>query len=368
MAATARPFDRIIFGSTIVLAVGGFLIFMSASLGLIASGGGAFSGTAAGQLMLGVAGGFVSLFVTSFIPYRLWRRFALAIFIVALLLTLAVFIPHLGVAVNGARRWLNLGITTFQPSELLKVAYVLFLGACLSVKRTKPPGIVAELGPFMIITALAGAVLLIQPDTDSFLVLLMAGGAMLLASGARLRDIALLILLAVVGFGILVALRPYLLERMLTFVDPGRDPRGAGYQIQQSLLAVGSGEAFGRGFGQSIQKFNYLPEPTSDSIFAVYAEEFGFAGSCVLIVAFLTFALRGLWVAVRVPDRYGGLVAIGVVILIIGAAFVNIASMLGVFPFSGLPLPFVSHGGSALAITLASVGILLNVSRARRIG
>lgn len=368
MATVARPFDRIIFISIVVLTAGGFLIFMSASLGLIADGAGAFSSTALMQLLLGVCGGGAALFVASFIPYRLWRRVALPLFIVSLLLTLAVFIPHLGVEANGAHRWLDLGFTTVQPSEFLKIAYVLFLATWLSAKRTKGTGIIFELAPFLAISALAGAALLIQPDTDSFLVILMAGGAMLVASGARLKGILALVLLAVIGFGILIAARPYLLERVLTFVDPSRDPRGAGYQVQQSLLAVGSGQAFGRGFGQSIQKFNYLPEPTSDSIFAVYAEEFGFMGSVALLVAFLTFALRGLWVAARVPDLYGGLIVVGIVILITGQAFVNIASMLAVFPFSGLPLPFVSHGGTALAATLASVGIMLSVSRARRIG
>lgn len=364
--AKTRPFDKIIFGSTVALVLGGFLIFMSASLGLLARNGAQFSDVAVSQFFLGVIGGFIALFIVSAIPYRTYRKYALYFYILAILATLLVFIPGVGLELNGARRWLDLGITTFQPVELLKIGYVLYLAAWLSGRRGKAlhrplEGVV----PFGIITALVGVVLLMQPDTGSFLVIVSAGMAMFLASGASFKDIAILALVGIIALGGLVMMRPYLLDRITTFLDPSSDPLGSSYQIQQSLLAVGSGQTFGRGFGQSVQKFNYLPEPTSDSIFAVYAEEFGFAGSVLLVFGFTLFALRGLWVAARTPDVFGGLAAVGIVILITVQSFLNIGSMLAIFPLTGLPLIFISHGGSALFLSLASVGILLNISRSK---
>ena len=285
------------------------------------------------------------------------------LFIVAVVLTLAVFIPGIGLELNGARRWLDLGVTTFQPAELLKIAYVLYLGAWLSQRKGKKLKPEQGIIPFSIITGIAGLVLLIQPDTGTFLVLASAGGAMFITAGARMRDIAVLVLVAVIGLGALAVARPYVLDRLTTFVDSSQDPLGSSYQVRQSLIAIGSGNMFGRGFGQSVQKFNYLPEPTSDSIFAVYAEEFGFLGSALLLVGFVVFALRSLYVSVRAPDMYGGLIVVGIAILVIAQSFLNIGAMLGVLPLTGLPLIFVSHGGSALFMALASIGILLNVSR-----
>jgi cell division protein FtsW len=158
-------------------------------------------------------------------------------------------------------------------------------------------------------------------------------------------------------------MRPYVMDRIMTFADPGRDPQGAGYQINQSLIAIGSGSMFGRGFGQSIQKFEYLPEPIGDSIFAVYGEEFGFAGTTLLVLLFAAFAFRGLRIATHAPDLFGMLLVVGIVTLVVAQAFLNIAAMLAVAPLSGLPLPFVSHGGTSLLVTLAAVGIVLNVSK-----
>ena len=362
--AKRRPFDKFIFASVAALVLGGFLIFMSASLGLLARNGAQFSDVAVSQFFLGLVGGLIALMVVSLIPYRFYKKYAFHLFIIAIVATLLVFIPGIGLEFNGARRWLDLGITTFQPVEILKIGYVLYLGAWLSGRRGKAlqrplEGVI----PFGAITGIVALILLLQPDTGSFLVIAAAGFAMFLAAGATAKDIAILILVGVLALGGLVFMRPYLLDRITTFVNPETDPLGSSYQIQQSLIAVGSGQVFGRGFGQSVQKFNYLPEPTSDSIFAVYAEEFGFLGSIILIFAFLLFALRGLWVAARAPDVFGGLVAVGIVILIVAQSFLNIGSMLAIVPLTGLPLIFISHGGSALLLSLASVGILLNISR-----
>lgn len=366
MGKSRKPSDKIILLSVIALVVGGFLVFMSASLGLLARSGAQFSDIAAGQFIVGVLGGFIALFVASLIPYRIYKKYSLAIFVVAVLTTALVFVPWIGLEINGAKRWIDLRFITFQPVEFLKLGYVLYLAAWLSNAKSKVKKPLEGLVPFGVITALVAGMLLMQPDTGSFVVIAAAGAAMFVASGARMRDIAIIVLGGVLVLALVIFLRPYALERIHTFLDPSRDPQGAGWQVQQSLFAVGSGGAFGRGFGQSIQKFNYLPEPISDSIFAVYAEEFGFLGALVLIFAFTLFALRGLWVAARAPDMFGGLVAVGIVILITAQSFLNIGSMIGLLPVTGLPLIFVSHGGSALFFALLSVGILLNISRNRR--
>lgn len=360
------PSDKIILSSIIALVVGGFLIFMSASLGLLARSGAQFSDIATGQFVIGIVGGLIAMWVVSFIPYRLYKKYALLIFIGAVVATLLVFVPWVGLEINGAKRWLDLRITTFQPVELLKLGYILYLATWLSNVKSKVKKPLGGLIPFGIITALVSGILLLQPDTGSFVVIAAAGGAMFVASGARIRDIAIILVAGVIVLALVIAVRPYALERIHTFIDPSRDQQGAGWQVQQSLFAIGSGGMFGRGFGQSIQKFNYLPEPISDSIFAVYAEEFGFLGSIILLCAFTLFALRGLWIAARAPDMFGGLVAVGIVIVITAQSFLNIGSMIGVFPMTGLPLIFISHGGSAMLLALVSVGILLNISRHRK--
>jgi cell division protein FtsW len=187
--------------------------------------------------------------------------------------------------------------------------------------------------------------------------------AMFIAAGARWTHIAALAATGAAGLASLAYVRPYIQERLLTFLNPATDPLGAGYQIKQSLIAVGSGKWFGRGFGQSIQKFNFVPEPVGDSIFAIFAEEWGFFGSVVLIALFIAFALRGYKIAADAKNPFAQLLVVGLVTLIAVQSFVNIAAMIGILPLTGLPLIFVSHGGTALFVALASVGIILNVSR-----
>ncbi len=362
-----RSFDATIFFITTALVIGGFLIFMSASLGLLAREGAQFSDIATSQLSLGVIGGFLALFITSAIPYRLYRTYAFHLFVASAVATALVFVPGIGLTLNGARSWLDFGVTTFQPAEALKIGYILYLATWLSRRPKKTTPFFERVLPLAIVTGVVGVLLLLQPDTGTFVVIASAGAAMFIASGAKVRDILILGVIGLLGIGAFVAVHPHALERIATFANPAADPLGAGYQVQKSLIAVGSGQVFGRGFGQSIQKFTTLPEPTSDSIFAVFAEEFGFIGGALLIIGFLIFALRGLSIAARAPDAFGGLVAVGIVILITVQSFLNIGSMLAVFPLTGLPLIFVSHGGSALFMALASVGILLSISRSARI-
>lgn len=355
--------DRPFLITVTILVILGFFIFSSASLGLLARDGARFSSVAFSQFFLGIFLGSMALLVMSNIHYNYLRRYSLVIFILSMVTTLLVFVPGLGLEFNGARRWLLIGTMSVQPSEFLKIAFVIYFAAWLSGIRDKLHSFFYSVIPFVLLMGIIGAVLLSQPDAGTLLVILAAGFGMFFAGGARWRDIAVLVGASLSGAVLLVLSRPYIMDRILAFINPERDPLGASYQIQQSLIAVGSGELFGRGFGQSIQKFSFLPEPIGDSIFAVTAEEFGFIGSSLLIILFLFLALRGLKIATRAPDYFSGLVVVGIVILIVFQSFINMASMLGIFPLTGLPLLFVSHGGSALFFTLLGVGIILGISR-----
>jgi cell division protein FtsW len=217
--------------------------------------------------------------------------------------------------------------------------------------------------PYVIIMAIMATLLLAQSDTDTLVVIGFTGLVMFIVAGMPFRHVFLAgCLFAVVLFGV-IQFRPYAAERVRTYLSGGGDTLGSGYQINQSLIAIGSGQLFGRGFGQSIQKFGYLPQPTDDSVFAVAAEEFGFVGSVTLVVLYLLLAISSFRIASRAPDTFGAFIAIGVAVLIITESFVNMAAMLGLVPLSGLPLLFVSHGGTALIIALAASGMVANVSR-----
>ncbi len=360
-----KGFDTVLLGLIILLVGGGFLIFSSASLGLMARDGASFASVAVSQFLFGVVGGSAALIVMSNIYYRHWRKYAFYIFLTSLALTLTVFIPGLGMTHAGATRWLDLGFTTIQPSEFLKIGFIIYLATWLSGVHNKIDHWKYGLLPFCGITGAVGIVMLLQPDTDTFLIMVFSGIAMFLIAGAKWRDIGLIAIAGILMLAAVAMVRPYIMDRFTTFLHPEDDPLGSGYQIQQSLIAIGSGNVTGRGFGQSIQKFEYLPEPIGDSIFAVYAEEFGFIGSTILIVSFIFLTLRGYKTAARASDIFGTLLVVGFMTLIIGQAFLNIGAMLAIAPLSGLPLPFISHGGTALMSTLASLGIVLNVSKYR---
>lgn len=355
--------DRTLIAITSVLVIIGFLIFSSASLGLLAREGARFSSVAFNQIFFGIIGGSVALFLTSTIHYRWWRQYAFYILLVATIATLGVFIPGIGSEHGGARRWIEIGSFSFQPAELLKVCFVIYMATWLSGMKSHIADFKKGTLPFVLFLIAAAIPLLLQPDTDSFLIMASATVAMFITAGGRVRDVAVMFISGILLIVILAFTRPYIKDRIETFINPAHDPQGSGYQIKQSLIAVGSGGFFGRGFGQSIQKFEYLPEPIGDSIFAVYAEEFGFIGSLFLILLFSSFAMRGYKVATHAPDLFSMLLAVGIITLIATQTILNIAAMLAVAPLSGLPLPFISHGGTALLMTLGSVGIVLNISR-----
>jgi cell division protein FtsW len=358
-----KSIDTILLALVFVLVIGGFFIFSSASLGLLARGGASFGSVAFSQFFFGIVGGGIALFILSNVYYRNWRQFAFYIYVATALFTLAVFVPGLGMTHGGATRWLDLGITTIQPSEVFKIGFVIYIATLLSGTHKQIETLRYGVLPFIGVIATTGLIMLSLPDTDTFVIMAMAGIAMFITAGAKARHIAFLALAGVLLITAVAFSRPYIMERITTFLNPSGDQLGSSYQINQSLIAIGSGGWFGRGYGQSIQKFEYLPEPIGDSIFAVYAEEFGFVGSLLIIMILSFFTFRGFRIATHSSDLFGTLLVVGFMTLIVAQAFLNIAAMAGIVPLSGLPLPFISHGGTALLTTLAMLGIVLNVSK-----
>ncbi len=358
-----KKVDRPFLVTVVTLVIFGFFIFTSASLGLLAREGARFSSIAFNQFFFGIFLGSLALLTTLNINYKWWRKYALYFFLFSLGMTLLVFVPGIGYEYGGAKRWLDLGLFSFQPAELLKLGFVVYFASWLSGVRTQLHKLQYGLVPFLLLLGVVGGTLLLQPDTGTFMIIFATGLAMYFTAGARWRDIFLLGSMSALGLVVLAYFRPYVKARILTFLDPSIDPLGTSYQIQQSLIAIGSGQISGRGFGQSVQKFNFLPEPVGDSIFAVAAEEFGFIGAFIIIGLFLFLCFRGLKIAKKSPDYFGGLLVVGIVILIVFQSFTNIGAMLGVLPLTGLPLLFISHGGTALLFALAEIGIILNISK-----
>lgn len=354
--------DRTLLVLVIILITVGFFIFSSASLGLLARDGARFSSVAFSQIVFGLIGGGLALFILSQVYYRNLRKYAFYIFLLSGLLTLLVFTP-IGFEHGGAKRWIALAGFTMQPSELLKIGFTIYMATWLSGIGKAVTTFKQGTLPFLALLGVTGGLLLFQPDTDTFLLIGAAGLAMFITAGGRWRDVGLMAVTAIALLTVLVFTRGYLMERFTTFLHPEEDQQGSGYQINQSLIAVGSGGLLGRGYGQSIQKFEYLPEPIGDSIFAVYAEEFGFVGSSLLLLLFAVFTFRGYKVATHAPDLFGMLLVVGIMTMIAVQAFLNVAGMLSVAPLMGLTLPFISHGGTSLMVTLAMVGIVLNVSK-----
>ena len=316
------------------------------------------------EQLVGLAVGICLLLVAERIPYQLWRRFVIPLFAVALLFLILVFIPGIGTTVYGAARWVDFGLFSFQPSELMKIAIIFYLAAWLSRRgqRTSQDFYEGFL-PFFIVLSVVGFLIIKQPDTGTLGLIFCISLSIFFASGANLRHIAGLIALAFAALFVLIKIAPYRMQRFLVFLNPEHDPLGAGYQMTQAFLAIGTGGWLGVGLGHSRQKFNYLPEPVTDSIFAVLAEETGLLGGAFVISLFLFFLWRGIRVARSAPDKFGELLAVGIVAWVVCQAFINIAAITGLIPLTGIPLPFISFGGTSLAVLMGAVGVLLNISR-----
>ncbi|MDD4066375.1 MAG: putative lipid II flippase FtsW [Clostridia bacterium] len=317
------------------------------------------------QFLFAIAG-VVIMFVISLIDYKKYKKIATLGLIVGILLILAVFIPGLGVTRNDATRWLDIGIIKqFQPSELTKIALIVFLAGILS--QPKYGELIKNRFWFFLallgIVAVIGGILLLQPHMSAAIIIAIIALAIMFAAGLKVRYILALVPVAVAGIGALIISAPYRLDRLKYWLDPWLDLQGDGWQLAQSLMAVGSGGIFGSGIGQSIQKYMYLPEQYNDFIFAVWCEECGLIGAILLIVLFIIFIYRGIVIASTCKDKFGSYIAIGITTMIGIQALFNIAVVTGTIPVTGMSLPFFSYGGSSLLVLLASTGILLNISR-----
>jgi cell division protein FtsW len=358
--------DYVFLVITGILVLFGMFAFFSASLGVLARNESSFYSMLTSQLVLGLVGGSLALYVATKIPYLFWRKHATVILISAIAITALVFVPGLGFTHGGARRWITFAGISVQPVEFLKIAFLIYMSAWLSWAKKRVESPLFGIVPLFVILGIIAGVLLLQPDTKSIILMCGTGLAMLFLSGTPLKHLLILAGVSVGVFIILALNTPYLAQRVSTFLNPAGDPTGASYQLQQGLIAIGSGQVHGRGFGQSIQKFSYLPEPQGDSIFAVIGEEFGFIGSTLVVLLYILFAMRGLWIARRAPDVFSGLLASGLVVIISLQSFMNMASITGLFPLTGVPLVFMSQGGTSLLLSLASVGIILGISKYRK--
>jgi len=299
--------------------------------------------------------GLAIMLTVSRINYRLFKKIAWPLFLFNLILLIIVLLPGIGTQIKGARRWLNLGLFLFQPSELIKLSLTLYLASWLLEKR-RP-------SYFLVLILAVSSLILLEPDLGTLVVIISNAFLIYYLAGT---SIFLLLILSLFGFltGLgLIFSSPYRKERLLTFLNPARDPLGSSYHIRQVLIALGAGGFFGLGLGQSRQKYEFLPEVTTDSIFAVIAEEAGFLGAGLIILVFLAVLTKGFLIAKRAPDQFGQLLAAGISGWIGIQTVVNLAAMVGLVPLTGLPLPFISYGGSSLIVALLGVGLLLSISR-----
>lgn len=299
--------------------------------------------------------GMVALFVVSQIHYSIWEKLATPFFFASVGLLLFVLIPHFGSSALGARRWINLGFFSLQPSELIKLSLCIFLAKVASKNKS-------ALSYFIPLVVVAGLIML-QPDLGTTLVIAIFGLSQIFISDVSLLYFAGALIVGALGTVGLILFSPYRRDRLLTFFEATSDPLGKSYHIRQILLGLGSGGLFGVGLGASRQKYLFLPESSTDSIFAVIAEELGLIGSIILIALFGYFLFRGLNIAMHAPDKFSKVLATGIVAWICGQVFLNIASMTALVPLTGIPLPFISYGGSSLVMVLVGCGILLNISK-----
>src|SRR3989338_3601767 len=305
--------------------------------------------------------GVVACLLISKIEFKKYYNIALPLLLSSLFLLVLVFVPGLGVKLKGAYRWINLGFTVLQPSEILKITLTIYLAAWLSIKEK------GRALAFLMLVSLSVLLVIIEPDMGTAVVIGATATIVYFLSGAAYRDLVFILLLMLVGVLVLIKLEPYRMARLSSYQNlDHKDLTTASYHVKQILIALGSGGFSGVGFGNSIQKYAYLPESTTDSIFALFSEEAGFIGSTIVILMFGALSTLGFLVALRAPDLFGKLLAAGIVSFISIQAFINIASQVVLIPLTGIPLPFISYGGSSLIINFVSIGILMNIAKRRK--
>ena len=315
--------------------------------------------------------GIILMFIISKIDYRMYKKYYWIAYFVSWIMLLLVVVPGIGQSVNGATRWIKIAFIQFQPSEITKIALIIFYAGYLTDHKSELNSFgKGFIKPYLFLVPPVGILILIQNHLSVCIVITTIATAMLFMAGARAFYFALCgIVGASGGIGLIGMMQMagkggFRLDRIETFFNPWADAQGTGYQVVQSLYAIGSGGLFGVGLGESKQKYLYIPEPHNDFIFSILSEEIGFVGCCVVILLFAIFVWRGILIAMKAPDMFGSLIAVGVTTLVAVQAIINIAVVTASIPTTGMPLPFFSYGGTALMILLCGCGVLLNISRA----
>ena len=355
--------DRPFLYATLALFAIGLIILSSASMAISYKDHGSVAYYTLRQLALGGVVGLAALFVCQLVPYRHWKRIALPLIILAFILTAIIFIPQLSYDAGGARRWLKIGFFSLQPSEILKLGFIVYLASWLDARRKDIRSVSYGMMPFALMVSIIGVFLMMQKDLGTFGVIIATASIMYFLGGGKISQIGIMSVFGAIAAYFLIAMAPYRLARVAVFLNPSSDTRGLGYHINQAFIAIGSGGFWGLGFGRSLQKYNYLPEPMTDSIFAIFAEEMGFIGVVALCALFGFFFWRAIMIAKKAPDMFGRLLATGLAVSIMAQAFINIAAISGLVPLTGITLPFISYGGTSLAITMGMAGIILNISK-----
>jgi cell division protein FtsW len=315
------------------------------------------------QVLYGAVIGLIAMYICAKMDYHIWQKCLPFLIFISLFLLMLVKVPGFGFASGGAARWIKFGPVSFQPAELAKLVIILYLAGWVEKKRGTLNDFYYGLLPSLCIIALFGALILWQPDFGTMLVLILVSFFMLFAAGINWKYFFYSFIAGFMALYVFIKIEPYRVKRLATFLNPALDPKGISYQINQALLAIGSGGLFGFGYGLSRQKHNYLPAVLNDSIFAVFAEELGFFRVLAALALFIFFALKGFQIARNAPDTFGQMLALGITSWITLQALINIAAILNLLPLTGIPLPFFSYGSTALIANLAAVGIVLNISR-----
>ncbi len=315
------------------------------------------------QLLTGGLLGSLIYWICSKINFRFWRKMALPFLLGALFLMMSIFIPQLGLSVKGATRWLSLGWFSFQPAEILKFALIIYFAAWFSGRGQKETSWSYSLAPFLVVFAFVSLLLVLQPDMGTLGIVSIIAMAIFFFAGGGLKPFLGMGGAIVLGFLSLAVVFPYQFNRLLAFVNKTGDPQGIAYHINQALIAIGNGGWWGVGFGRSQQKTGFLPEPVGDSIFAIVVEELGLIGAAVLLIIFISLIMHLVKIAKNSSDRFAQLVALGVATWIASQTLINIAAISGLVPLTGIPLPFISYGGTALVALLATLGIVANVAK-----
>lgn len=355
-----KPIDFPILLTTVILVAIGVVMVFSASFYYSSQRWGDSLYFFKRQCLWAVIG-FAAMFVASRIDYSKLQKYSRIFLIISVIMLVAVLI--IGEERNGAKRWLGIGSMTIQPAEVAKFAVIFFISDTISRGKGKIKYFFKGMLPILLVSGLVFGLIILQPNLSTAGSILILTLIMLFVGGARLWQLAFLLLSGAAGAAALVMAEEYRMKRLFAFLDPWADPLESGWQLIQSLYSLGSGGLFGLGLAKSRQKLLYLPYPETDFIFAIIGEELGFVGAAVIILLFLVLIWRGIRVAVSAPDLFGTLLATGIISMITIQVVINIAVVTASMPPTGLPLPFISYGGSSLAIFLASIGVLLNISK-----